>query len=93
MRATHILLHVVLHGAVDKKQPKTIITVIIIVIFITIIIVTAMIISIVIMSAHPSRGSWPHRELHRRPQGRRPHASAPLIDPNVGTPLTRIVGP
>eukprot|EP00959_Pyramimonas_sp_CCMP1952_P188785 3948587-Pyramimonas_sp.AAC.1 len=24
--------------------------------------------------AHPSRGSWPHREPHRRPQRQGPHA-------------------
>eukprot|EP00959_Pyramimonas_sp_CCMP1952_P382306 8010799-Pyramimonas_sp.AAC.1 len=29
------------------------------------------------MSAHPSHVSWPHRELHRRPQWQRSHARAP----------------
>eukprot|EP00959_Pyramimonas_sp_CCMP1952_P087165 1823717-Pyramimonas_sp.AAC.1 len=29
------------------------------------------------MSAHPSRASWPHRELHRRPQWS--HVAAPCI--------------
>eukprot|EP00959_Pyramimonas_sp_CCMP1952_P340076 7122590-Pyramimonas_sp.AAC.1 len=28
------------------------------------------------MSAHPSHGSWPPRELHRRPQRERPHGTA-----------------
>ena len=31
------------------------------------------------LSAHPSRGSWPHRELHRRPQGPRSHAVPPPL--------------
>ena len=31
------------------------------------------------ISAHPSHGSWPHRELHRRPKWACSHASAPLI--------------
>ena len=31
------------------------------------------------ISAHPSRGSWPHRELHRRPQGPRSHAVLPPL--------------
>ena len=43
--------------------------------------------------APPSHGSWPNRELHRRPQWRRSRASAPLIDPHCGTPLTRFVAP
>ena len=29
------------------------------------------------ISAHPSHGSWPHRELHRRPQWQGPHAVPP----------------
>eukprot|EP00959_Pyramimonas_sp_CCMP1952_P160843 3363775-Pyramimonas_sp.AAC.1 len=42
------------------------------------------------MSAHPSRSSWPHRELHRRPQWHRLHAGAATY---FGTPLTRFVAP
>ena len=37
------------------------------------------------ISAHPSHVSWPHRELHRRPQWQGPHA-VPL--PFRGTPRT-----
>ena len=29
------------------------------------------------MPAHHSRGSWPHKALHRRPWWQRPHAAAP----------------
>ena len=39
--------------------------------------------------AHRSHGSWPHRELHRRPQWQRSHADPP----SCGAPLTRFVAP
>eukprot|EP00959_Pyramimonas_sp_CCMP1952_P209725 4387995-Pyramimonas_sp.AAC.1 len=39
--------------------------------------------------ANPSHGSWPHRELHRRPSGRVRMAPPP----HFGTPLTRFVAP
>ena len=41
------------------------------------------------MSARPSRGSWPHGELRRRPPWQRPHAAPP----HFATPLTRFVAP
>ena len=42
------------------------------------------------ISAAPSFVSWPHNELHRRPQWRWPHASPPF---HFGTPLTRFLAP
>eukprot|EP00959_Pyramimonas_sp_CCMP1952_P114649 2396946-Pyramimonas_sp.AAC.1 len=40
--------------------------------------------------AHPSHGSWPRRELHRRPQRQGPHAGTAT---HFGTPLRRFVAP
>eukprot|EP00959_Pyramimonas_sp_CCMP1952_P106313 2222967-Pyramimonas_sp.AAC.1 len=31
------------------------------------------------VSAHPSRGSWPHRELHRRPRWQGSHGGPGLL--------------
>eukprot|EP00959_Pyramimonas_sp_CCMP1952_P087066 1821616-Pyramimonas_sp.AAC.1 len=43
------------------------------------------------MSAHPSRGSWSHKELRRRPQRQGPHVVPRLSHVCFGTPLTRFV--
>ena len=43
--------------------------------------------------SYRSHASWPHKQLHRRPKWRCPHAPAPLIDSSFGTPLARFVAP
>eukprot|EP00959_Pyramimonas_sp_CCMP1952_P177938 3719215-Pyramimonas_sp.AAC.1 len=39
------------------------------------------------MSAHPSRGSYPHRVLHRRPQRRRSQAFRSALPSRASWPM------
>ena len=45
------------------------------------------------ISAHPAHVSWPHRELHRRPQWPSSHASPRTPHVYFGTPRARFVAP
>ena len=63
---------------------------IIIIVIITIIIIIVNISLIPPILAHPSHGSWPHNEPHRRPQWHRRHASPTPIDPHFGSRACRV---